>query len=88
MPDIMIEQLFRRKKEQDKQETIRARKLQSALQEIIEALAYPCSFCKDLPRGAENLKHGCDELYGLVIDWDKEIASCPQCKRILAQWDY
>lgn len=46
-----------------------------------------CRFCKGLPEGAEKLKHGCDSLYGLKIDWNTDTVTCPECKRCLAQWE-
>ena len=88
MNDLIWNQIQRRKDIQKHAKIKRALALYDAITAIIEAENYSCSFCKDLPRGCHELKHGCDELYGLIIDWDTETASCPQCKRIMAQWDY
>jgi hypothetical protein len=48
---------------------------------------HPCPFCRDLPRGAYNLKFGCDEWLGLIVDMKNETASCPECHEILAAWE-
>jgi Lar family restriction alleviation protein len=62
----------------------RVDRLNAAMLDIGRAAA-ACSFCVDLPRGAEKLKHGCDEQYGLLIRGD--VASCPKCGDVLAHWE-
>lgn len=46
----------------------------------------PCSFCRDLPYGAQELKFDCDWRYGLKIDQKEDRVYCPKCNKVMAQW--
>jgi hypothetical protein len=71
-----------------KVEADKVKKKIKALQEEINRLKKPpegCEFCAGLPRGAENLKHDCGQMFGLTIKDD--VVVCPQCGRIMAAWE-
>ena len=85
---LLSQQINRRMKCQQAAQEHRATVLAAAISNMIQAAIYPCNFCRDLPRGAQNLKHGCGELYGLVEDHESETVKCPKCGKLLAQWDY
>ena len=61
----------------------------AALRKVYDTYAHYlgdcCDFCRGLPRGPENLKYDCGDVYGLVIDGD--MVKCPSCSRVLAQWE-
>lgn len=84
-------QLRRRLDQRRQRVQERQQRIKQLYDEIESLVKYdqlnPCSFCRDLPSGAYKLKHGCDEIWGLLIDWKTEIVTCPKCKTVMAQWE-
>lgn len=50
-------------------------------------LLVDCTFCSGLPFGNNELKYSNAEMFGLIVDYDKDTATCPSCGRILAEWE-